>query len=336
MKQLKYAAIGVLIVLTSACGEKHPPQEAPVGQEMLASWRDGPVKQAIIAYVSKITHQGSADYIPPGNRIATFDNDGTLWAERPYVQELFAFYQVKKLVQANPALAGKQPFKAAIAHDKSYFEKGGEKALMELVGATHTGMTEDAFEASAKDFFDNLIYPHFNKPVKGIVYQPQMELLHYLHENGFRIFIVTGGTVELVRAIAPAIYGIPKEQIVGTSFKYQFIDSNRTILRLPAINHLNDKGGKPPGIQLHIGQRPVFACGNEGGAGDIAMLEYCQSSKYPSFQLLINHNDGVREFAYQEKDSASLKAAAKNGWHVVSMKDDWKTVFPNITDTTKR
>lgn len=336
MKQSMYVVLGMMVAILPACSEPHSPKDAPVGREMLASWRDGPLKQAIIAYVSKVTQQGSADYIPPEHRIATFDNDGTLWAERPYVQELFAFYQVKQLVKANPALANKQPFKAAIAHDKSYFEKGGEKALMELVGATHTGMTEDAFEASAKDFFDNLVYPHFNKPVNGIVYQPQLELLHYLRENGFKTFIVTGGTVELVRAIAPAIYGIPKEQIVGTSFKYQFIDSNRTIWRQPAINHLNDKGGKPPGIQLHIGQRPVFACGNEGGAGDIAMLEYCQSSKYPSFQLLINHDDGLREFAYQEKDTASLKAAAKNGWRVVSMKDDWKTIFPNTTDSTKK
>ena len=336
MKQFAHVAFVALIVLTLACRGKEAPQEIRGGQEMLASWRDGPLKEAIVAYVSKVTHQGSPDYIPPENRIATFDNDGTLWAERPYVQELFAFYQVKKLVQANPALAGKQPFKAAIAHDKGYFEKGGEKALMELIGATHTGMTEDAFEAAAKDFFDNLVYPPFNRPANGIVYQPQLELLHYLRANGFKTFIVTGGTIELVRAIGPALYGIPKEQIVGTSFKYEFVDSNRSILRLPAIDHINDKGGKPPGIQLHIGQRPVFACGNEGGAGDIAMLEYCQSSKYPSFQLLINHNDSIREFAYQEKDSASLKAAAKNGWQVVSMKDHWKTIFPVKTDSIKK
>ncbi|MDF2191587.1 HAD family hydrolase [Paraflavitalea sp. CAU 1676] len=342
MKPLTYLFFTVGLWLTFACGNKQPASTTnpatttPAGKEALASWRDGPLKQAIIAYVEKVTKDGSPDYIPPADRIATFDNDGTLWAERPYVQELFAIYQVKKMVAANPALANKQPFKAAVEHDKAWFEKGGEKALVEMVGATHTGMTEDAFEAAAGSFFENAQYPVLNKPVKEIVYQPQLELLQYLRDNGFKTFICTGGTIEFVRAIAPAYYGIPKEQVIGTSFKYQFVDSNRTILRTPVLEHFNDKEGKPPGIQLHIGQRPVFACGNEGGAGDIAMLKYCQSSRYPSFQLLINHDDGDREFAYQEKDSASLKAAAQNKWHVVSMKDDWINIFPTPSATQKK
>lgn len=298
------------------------------GRDPLPNWNDGPLKKDIIAYVEKVSKEGSPDFIPPGDRIATFDNDGTLWAEKPYVQELFAFYRVKKMVEANPALAQKQPFKAVIAGDKAWFAKGGEKALIELVGATHTGMTEDAFEASAKDFFASATYPGRNTPISGIVYQPQIELLNYLRANGFKTFIVTGGTIELVRTISLPFYGIPKNQVVGTTFQYKFVDSNRTVMRQPAIALFNDKEGKPVGIQWHIGQRPVFACGNEGGAGDIAMLKYCQSSKYPSFQLLVNHNDAAREYAYQEKDTASLKAAAKNNWHVVSMKDDWKKIFP--------
>ncbi|MBO9571926.1 MAG: haloacid dehalogenase-like hydrolase [Chitinophagaceae bacterium] len=293
----------------------------------LPSWNDNQLKKDIINYVTKVTTEGSSDFIPVENRIATFDNDGTLWAERPYVQELFAFYQVKKMVEAKPELAKKQPFKAVLENDKQYFAKGGDKALMELVGVTHTGMTEDQFEATANDFFATTTYPGRNVPIKQITYQPQIELLKYLRTNNFKTFIVTGGTIEFVRAIAPALYGIPKDQVVGTTFKYKFVDSTRSVIREPAVDLFNDKDGKPVGIQEHIGQRPVFACGNEGGAGDIAMLKYSQGNKYPSFQLLINHNDSIREFYYQEKDSASLKSAAKNNWHVVSMKDDWKEVF---------
>lgn len=293
----------------------------------LPSWNEGTLKSDIIAYVEKVTKERSPDFIPVENRIATFDNDGTLWAEKPLVQELFAFYRVKKMVEAHPELAKKQPFKAVVEKDKTYFEKGGDKVLIELVAATHTGMTEDAFETDVKDFITTTKFPGKNVPLKQIRYQPQLELLNYLRANGFKTFIVTGGTVELVRGVSADFYGIPKEQVVGTSFKYTFDEANRTIIREPALDHFNDKTAKPVGIQLHIGQRPVFACGNEGGGGDIAMLEYCQSNKYPSFQLLVNHNDSIREYKYQEKDNASLNAAAKNKWHVVDMKKDWAKVF---------
>jgi phosphoserine phosphatase len=293
----------------------------------LPSWNNGPLKEDIISYVEKVTKKGSPDFIPIEDRIATFDNDGTLWAEKPYVQELFAFYQVKKMVEANPALAQKQPFKAVIEKDKTYFEKGGDKALIQLVGATHTGTTEDEFETSVNTFFKDAKYPGKNVPVKQIRYQPQLELLNYLRSNGFKTYIVTGGTIEVVRAISQDFYGIPKDQVVGTSFKYKYDDVKNAVQREPTLDHFNDKEGKPVGIQLHIGQRPVFACGNEGGAGDIAMLKYSQGNKYPSFQLLVNHNDSIREYSYQEKDNLSLSTAAKNKWHVVSIKDDWKKVF---------
>jgi phosphoserine phosphatase len=295
-------------------------------KDPLPSWND-PLKQEIISYVSKVTREGSSDFIPVKNRIATFDNDGTLWAEKPYVQELFAFYRVKEMLAAHPALAQKQPFKAVAEKDKNYFAKGGDKALIQLVVATHTGMTEDQFEKSAQDFFATAIYPGRNTPISKIVYQPQIELLNYLRANGFKTFIVTGGTIELVRSISDTLYGVPKDQVVGTTFKYRFVDSNRSIMRQPAIELFNDKGEKPVGIQVHIGQRPVFSVGNEGGAGDIGMCMYCQSNHYPSFQMIVNHNDSSREYYYQEKDSASLKAAALNKWHVISMKDDWKTIF---------
>jgi haloacid dehalogenase-like hydrolase len=308
---------------------KDSTETVATSNDPLPSWNDGTLKKEIIDYVTKVTKEGTPDFIPVENRIATFDNDGTLWAEKPYVQELFAFYRVKKMLEANPALAQKQPFKAVVEKDKTFFEKGGDKALIQLVAATHTGMSEDEFEAGAKEFFEGAKYPGKNVPLKQIRYQPQLELLDYLRANGFKTFIVTGGTVELVRAISNDFYSIPKDQVVGTSFKYAFDDATNSIKREPALDLLDDKAGKPVGIQLHIGQRPVFACGNEGGAGDLAMLRYSQGSKYPSFQMIVNHNDSIREYSYQEKDNLSLNTAAKYKYHVISMKDDWKKIFPD-------
>ncbi len=308
-------------------GDLAKPDSATVAKDPLPSWNDGPLKKSIIDYVSKVTRTGDPAFIPVADRIATFDNDGTLWAERPYMQELFAFYRVKEMIKANPALAKKQPFKAVVEGDKSYFAKGGEKAAVQLVALTHTGMTEEAFERSARAFIAEMKYPGRNVPVQQIVYRPQVELLEYLRANGFKTFIVTGGTIEFVRTVSQELYGIPPEQVVGTSFKYKYVDSNQSVMRLPELDHFNDKTGKPVGIQLHIGKRPVFACGNEGGQGDIAMLHYSQGNRYPSFQLLVNHNDSTREFYYQEKDSLSLKTAASHQWHVVSMKDDWKNIW---------
>jgi len=295
----------------------------------LPSWNDGDLKQSIIAFVKEVTDSTGQHFVPVEDRIATFDNDGTLWAEVPFVQELFAFERVKEMVKAKPELANQQPFKAVITKDKAFFAKGGEKALLDLVAATHTGMTEEQFETEAKAFFAAAIYPERNVPIKQITYQPQLELLSYLRANGFKTFICSGGTIELIRAISADYYGISKEQVIGTSFKYKFLDSSRSILREPALDLLTDKAGKPVGIQLHIGKRPVFSAGNVRSGGDIEMLEFCQSNKYPSFQLMVNHDDSTREYFYQEKDSASLKASALNKWHVVSMKNDWKTIFRN-------
>ena len=331
MKKKSLLLLIVAVLSVISCSDSETNKSVTLSEknvaEPLPSWNDGETKRAILSYVQKITDTSSADFIPINDRLATFDNDGKLWAERPYVQELFAFYMVKKMVAKDSAPARKQPFKAIVENDKSYFEKGGEKALLQLVALTHTGTTEDEFESAVKDFFATVTYPSRNVPVNQIVYQPQLELLNYLKDNGFTIFICTGGTVEFVRGISQQLYDVPKYQVIGTTFKYKFVDSNRVIIREPAIEIFNDKEGKPVSIQMHIGQRPVFACGNEGGEGDIAMLKYSQASLYPSFQLLINHDDSTREFYYQEKTNASLNAAAKNKWHVVSMKNDWKKVF---------
>lgn len=336
MKQsFKFALLLLVVIAIFDLGCNQPQtktdntiQEKTISIDPLPSWNEGVLKQSILAWVKSVTDSASKDFIPVEDRIATFDNDGTLWSEKPLVQELFAFYQVKKMVSAKPVLAKLQPFKAVIEQDKNYFAKGGEKELISLIIATHTGMSEDAFEAEVKDFVSSATYPGKNVPIKQITYQPQIELLKFLRANDFKTFICTGGTIEFVRSISQDYYGISKDQVIGTSFQYMVADSNGTIFRKPALNSFNDKTAKPVNIQLHIGQRPVFACGNEGGGGDIAMLEYSQSSHYPSFQMIVNHDDSTREYYYQEKDTASLKAAVKNSWHIVSMKDDWKRIYP--------
>src|SRR6478609_336344 len=327
MKTLTLHIFFLLIVFS--CGKREEAQTETTQKDPLPSWNEGEVKSAIINYVTRVTKEGSSDLIPVKDRIATFDNDGTLWAERPYVQELFAFFQVKKITDKNPALKNKQPYKAVLEQNKAFMEKGGEKFLIELMIATHTGMSENEFDQSVKDFFSTAIFPGKKVPVKQIRYQPQLELLDYLRANNFKIYICTGGTVEFVRGISEDFYGVPVEQVIGTSFKYVFADSSREVYRQSVLNHFDDKTGKPVAIQLAIGKHPVLTCGNEGGEGDIAMSKFSQAGKYPSLQLIVNHDDEAREFLYSESDSASLKEAAKNKWRVISMKNDWKKIFPD-------
>jgi hypothetical protein len=293
----------------------------------LPSWKDNDLKKSIISYVTAVSDSASADYIPSKDRIATFDNDGTLWCEKPLIQGLFLVYQMEKMLKAKPELAGKEPFKSFLAKGKEYFATASEKEILELFVLTHTGTTEDEFEASVNDFVATAKLPKRNVGLKQAIYQPQLELLQYLRAHGFKVFICTGGTVEFVRGLSQDFYDVPKNQVIGTTFKYEYDEANNTILRKAELNQLNDKGGKPVGIQQFIGQRPVLACGNEGGAGDIEMLKFCQGSKYKTFQLLVNHDDAEREAMYQEKDNASLNAAAQNKWHVISMKNDWKEIF---------
>lgn len=326
----------IFFITAGLCACVKAPENKPaasddkqVVSDPLPSWNDGTVKQAILSFVSQATDSTKQGFIPREDRIATFDNDGTLWAERPYVQELFAMAQLKRMMEKDPSLAKNQPFKAAASGDKAYFEKGGAKAVVELLVASHTGMTEDEFDREAAAFFANATYPNRNTKLTGIRYQPQLELLSYLRDNGFKVFICTGGTIEFVRAISKEYYGIPPEQVIGSTFKYAFVDSSRKILRKPALDRFNDQQEKPVGIQLHIGKPPVLACGNEGGHGDIAMLKFSQTSRYPSLQLLVNHDDAAREYAYAEKDSASLTAARDNKWQIISIKSDWNKVFPD-------
>jgi len=298
----------------------------------LPSWSDGPTKSAILQFVKDVTETGGPKYVRPEERIATFDNDGTLWCEQPVVQAVFALDGVKKQADKHPEWREQQPFKAAIEGDKAYLEqdyhKGG-KGLMQIIAVTHTGMTQKAFADSVKDFFKSARHPKFNVPYTAVAYQPMVELLDYLRANGFKTYICSGGGIHFMRVISEEAYGIVPENVIGSHGKaaFELRDGKWAIVKKPEIGLINDRAGKPVGIDLHIGRKPILAAGNVRSGGDIAMLAYCQSNKRPSLQLLINHDDAEREFAYREKDNASLNAARKHGWVVVSMKRDWKRMF---------
>ncbi len=295
----------------------------------LPSWNQTETKQTIINYVAKVTKEGTADFIPEEDRIATFDNDGTLWAEQPIVQVEFVFYQIAKLLKEKPELAKQQPYKAVAEKDEAYLKKMSTAELIVLVNAAQANRTSEEFQQQVKEFFANFKYPKRNSKLTQIRYQPQLELIQYLHQNKFKVFICTGGTVDFVRVISKEFYGIEPERVIGSSNKYIYKDSiNINDLYLtPKMISLNDKQEKPANILLNIGKRPVLACGNEGGGGDVYMLRYSQGSNYPSLQLLVNHNDKEREYEYYEKPDVSLTRAKEYKWTVISMKDDWKTVF---------
>ncbi len=330
-----WIATGILL-LTSSCANKSSDagsiganySSTIVAGDPLPSWNEGENKKAIIDFVSKVTTEGSASFVKQEDRIATFDNDGTLWAEQPIIQLLFVFERARQMATVEPALANKQPFKAIVENDKEYLETLSEDDVIKLFVATQTGMTESEYAREAAGFFSSAQSPS-GKPISHLVYQPQLELLNYLRANGFKTFICSGGSVEFMRVISQKYYGIPPEQVIGTQFKYIYKDSAgvNDIVRQPGLHSFNDKQEKPMNIQYFIGKRPILACGNEGGGGDIYMLRFSQGSSYPSLQLLVNHDDKDREFYYQEKDNKSLDWAKKYNWNVISMKDDWKRIF---------
>ncbi|RKH63832.1 HAD family hydrolase [Corallococcus aberystwythensis] len=296
----------------------------------LPSWNDGPVKQSIVDFVTRATTEGGPGYIPPEERIATFDNDGTLWQEQPVVQGAFLLEQVKARVKEDASLAKRQPFKAVLEGDVALLRSMDESQLMELATATHGGRTQEEFAREARAFFQSARHPKLGVPYTRLAYAPMLELLQYLRANGFQTWISSGGGMDFMRVVSEDTYGIPPQQVIGSSLKEKFDEGNgHPVLRREArLDHLNDKAGKPVGIEQHIGRRPVFAAGNVRSGGDIQMLQYTKEQPRPGFALLIDHDDAEREFAYQEKNGASLKAAREGGWTVVSMRQDWKRVFP--------
>jgi len=300
----------------------------------LPSWNDTASRRAIVEFVGKVTQEGSPDYVPVPERIATFDNDGTLWAEQPmYFQLAFALDRVKALAPKHPEWKGKEPFASLLKGDVKGALAGGEKAILEIVMATHAGMTTEEFEQTVKDWLASAKHPKTGRLFTEMVYQPMLELLAYLRSNGFKTFIVSGGGVEFMRPWTEKVYGIPPEQVVGSSIKTKFELRNGkpAIVRLPELNFIDDKAGKPVGINQYIGRRPVAAFGNSDG--DLQMLQWTTAGQGARLALIVHHTDADREWAYDRKSSVgrldkALDEAKAKGWSVVDMKNDWKTVFP--------
>lgn len=299
----------------------------------LTSWNDGKAKQSIIDFVVKVTTEGSPNFVPVAERIAVFDNDGTLWAEQPfYFQGLFVFDRVRAMVSHHPEWKDKQPFKAVIENDMKALMTAGLSGLTEIVMATHAGMTTEEFERIVKDWFAMTRHPKFNRPYTDLVFQPMLELLVFLRANNFKTFIASGGGIEFIRTFSEKVYGIPPEQVIGSSIvtKFGVRDGRSVLVREPKMDFIDDQEGKPVGINKFIGRRPIAAFGNSDG--DFEMLEWVTAGTGPRFGLLVHHDDADREFAYDRASVAgkldrSLDEAPKHGWTVVSMKNDWKRIF---------
>lgn len=322
---LGFAAALLAVLLGGAPG---PPVAA--GGDPLPSWNEGRTKTAIREFVGRVTREGGSDFVAPEDRVATFDNDGTLWVEKPLPNELyFCLSRIRSLAAQKPEMREQQPFKAALEGDAAYFHEAGAKAVVELLAASHTGMTQEEFAGEARSFMETQRHPKLGVPYGEVTYRPMRELLAYLRANGFRTWLCSGGTQDFMRVFSRQLYDIPPEQVIGSEFrlKSELREGRLALLRLPEVDLLNDKEGKPVGISRHIGRRPLFVAGNVLSAGDVAMMEYSKGRRGPSFQLLVNHDDADREFAYQEKDNASLDTAKRYGFTVVSVKNDWKTVF---------
>ena len=299
----------------------------------LPSWNRTAPRQAIVAFVEKVTKEGSSDFVPIPERIAVFDNDGTLWAEQPmYFQAFFVFDRIKALAPQHPEWKDKEPFASVLRGDMKAALAGGERVLLEMVMATHAGMTTEEFEKSVSLWLVTAKHPTTGRPFTEMVYQPMLELLTYLRTNGFKTFIVSGGGIEFMRPWAEKVYGIPPEQIIGSSIKskYELRDGKPVIVKLPEINFIDDKVGKPVGIHHHIGRRPIFAAGNSDG--DFEMLEWTTGGKGARLGMIIHHTDAEREWAYDREShigklNKGLDEAPAKGWIISDMKSDWQTVF---------
>jgi phosphoserine phosphatase len=327
--QSRYILLLVSIVAISAIFSP-----TAIAADPLPSWNEGPARKAILEFVAAVTDENSHDYVAPAERIATFDNDGTLWLEYPmYTQALFAFDRVKALAPQHPEWKTTQPFKGVLENDMKAVGATGMKGLMEIIMATHSGMSAAEFEQEVTNWLATAKQSKFKRPYTELIYQPQLELLAYLRANGFKTFIVSGGGMAFMRPFTEGAYGIPPEQVVGSSIvaEFQLKDGKPAMVRQPKIDFINDKAGKPVGIYQHIGRRPILAFGNSDS--DMQMIEYALAGEGRRLGLFVHHTDAEREYAYDRKSHVgtldkALDQAAANGWIIVSMKKDWRTVFP--------
>jgi phosphoserine phosphatase len=326
MTPIRMIAVALLALAGSLC--------PALAQEVLPSWKAGPARDAIVRFVEDVTREGGPGFVSPAERIAVFDNDGTLWAEQPaYFQLFFAIDRVKALAPQHPEWKDKQPFKAALEGDMAALAASGEHGLLDLVMATHAGMTPQDFQAVVTAWLEAARHPRLSRRFDTLVYQPMLEVLAYLRANGFKTFIVSGGGIEFVRNFSERVYGIPPEQVVGSSINtvFEIRDGKAVLVRQPTVAFIDDKAGKPVGIQAHIGRRPIAAFGNSDG--DFEMLQWTTEGPGRRLGVIVHHDDAEREFAYDRQSamgrlSRALDEAPARGWTVVSMKDNWSTVFP--------
>lgn len=319
------SALGLMLLLASAM--------VAHAADPLPSWNDGQAKQAILDFVAKVTDKNSPDYVPPSERIATYDNDGTLWSEQPlYFQVFFALDRVKALLPKHPEWKTKEPFASILKGDVASALHDKHK-LVELVMTTHAGMSTEEFEQIVTDWLNTARHPVTKRPYTDMVYQPMLELLDYLEANGFKNFIVSGGGIEFMRPWTEAVYGIPPEQVVGSKIKveYQMKNGKPVLMRLPELDFYDDKEGKPVGIHQHIGRRPIAAFGNSDG--DLQMLQWTMAGEGPRFAMYVHHTDAEREWAYDRKSGIGrldkgLDEANAKGWTIMDMKKDWKVIYP--------
>jgi hypothetical protein len=316
--------VGIALIATLAHAHADP----------LPSWVDGPAKKSIVDFVAKVTKPGVPDFVPEAERIAAFDNDGTLWVEQPmYVQLAFAFDQVKARAPQHPEWATKEPFASLLKGDLEGALAGGERSILDIVMATHAGMSTEEFEQTVKDWVATARHPKTKRLYTEMVYQPMRELMAHLRANGFKTYIVSGGGIEFMRPWTEKVYGIPPEQVIGSTIqtKFELRDGQPVLMRLPEIDFIDDKAGKPVAIHKFIGRRPILAFGNSDG--DLQMLQWTAAGQGPRLMLIVHHTDAEREWAYDRKspigrlDKALDEAAAKR-WTVVDMKKDWKAIFP--------
>ncbi|MDM0014423.1 HAD family hydrolase [Variovorax sp. J22P168] len=325
LRFMKLVAMG-MVVLVTGCASVQP--------DPLPSWNEGATKQSIVAFVAKVTTPGSPDFVPVPERIATFDNDGTLWAEQPmYSQLFFVLDRIKTLAPQHPEWRTTEPFASVLRGDVKGALAQGDKAMLQLVAATSTGMTTAEFDALVTDWLAKARHPRFDQPYTSMVYQPMVELLAYLRANGFKIFIVSGGGIEFMRPWTEKAYGVPPEQVVGSSGKTRFEmrDGKPVLMALPALDFIDDGPGKPVGINLHIGRRPILAFGNSDG--DLQMLQWTAAGNGARYMAFVHHTDAQREWAYDRDSSIGkldrgLDEAKARGWTLVDMKKDWAVVFP--------
>lgn len=323
------AALGLSIAL-AACA---PMSGAPPVADPLPSWNDGPARQRIVAFVKAVSTEGSKDHVAPADRIAVFDNDGTLWLEYPmYTQLKFVFDRIRALAPQHPEWKDKEPLRSLLAGDMKGVSASGEKGLVELLLAAQSGADPAQFGRAVNDWLAATQDPRFKRGYDTLTYQPMQELLRYLRANGFRTYIASGGSVEFMRPFTERVYGIPPEQVIGTRQKllYEVKDGIGVLLMQPQIDHVNDGAGKPPGIEMQIGRRPIAAFGNS--YGDLAMLQYTTTAAGLRLAMIVHHDDAAREYAY-DRDSAigrldkGLDQYQAAGWTLISMKNDWKVVF---------